>query len=76
MGPIYDYLDGRWLGHSLRMPEQQRVAFRQKAIDENLDLRGWRVEKPVFVSIASIMAVWIVIGWVVSRLSEIASTER
>lgn len=66
VGPVYDYLDGKWLGHSLRMPEKKRVAFRQKVLQDNIDLRGWRVEKPVFVSVTIIMTVWIIVGWVVS----------
>ena len=66
VGPIYDYLDGRWLGHSLRMPEKARVAFRTEAIEQKKDLRGWRVEKKVFWSVAGIMTAWVVVGWVVS----------
>lgn len=27
LGPIYDYLDGRWLGHALRRPESKRLAM-------------------------------------------------
>jgi hypothetical protein len=68
-GPIYDVLDGRWLGHSLRMPEKQRVAFRKRAIEEKMDLRGWRVERPVLVAVTGILAAWIVVGWVVSRFA-------
>lgn len=66
-GPIYDWLDGKWLGHSLRMPEKKRVAFRKKVLEEKQDLRGWRVEKPVLYSVAGIMTVWVTVGWVVSQ---------
>lgn len=31
MGPIYDYLDGRWLGHALRKPELKRLAMTSAA---------------------------------------------
>ena len=41
LGPIYDYLDGKWLGHSLRMSETDRVAYRNRVKAEKLDVRGW-----------------------------------
>lgn len=27
LGPIYDYLDGKWLAHALRKPEMKRLAM-------------------------------------------------
>lgn len=69
LGPIYDYLDGKWLGHSLRMNEAKRVAFRQKAIEENLDLQGWRVERKVLLGVLGQLSAMIVIAWVVSGMS-------
>ena len=76
VGPIYDYLDGRWLGHSLRMPEKERVAFREEALQQKKDLRGWRVERKVFVSVAGIMTAWVIVGWVVSDISGATSNLR
>lgn len=31
MGPIYDYLDGKWLAHALRKPELKRLAMTSAA---------------------------------------------
>jgi hypothetical protein len=28
LGPFYDVLDGRWLGHALRKPERKRLELR------------------------------------------------
>jgi hypothetical protein len=66
VGPVYDWLDGKWLGHSLRKPEKERVAFRAEVLEQKRDLRGWRVERPVLISVACIMTAWVIVGWVVS----------
>lgn len=69
LGPIYDYLDGRWLGHSLRMPEQKRVAFRAKAVESELDLPGWRVNKKVLYFVLAQLTCMIIVAYVVSTAS-------
>jgi len=28
LGPVYDLLDGKWLGHALRKPERKRLELR------------------------------------------------
>ena len=28
LGPVYDLLDGKWLGHALRKPERKRLQLR------------------------------------------------
>ena len=36
-GPVYDWVDGRWLGHSLRLSEKKRTALREAARRAELD---------------------------------------
>jgi hypothetical protein len=35
LGPVYDVLDGKWLGHALRKPERKRLELRlaDKSVD-------------------------------------------
>ena len=68
LGPLYDYLDGKWLGHSLRMNEAKRVAFRNQAIEEKLDVKGWRVERKVLLAVLGQLSAMIVVAWVVSGM--------
>jgi hypothetical protein len=51
------------------MPEAKRVVFRKKAMEEGLDLRGWRVEKKVVYTILGQLTAMIVVAWVVSYSS-------
>jgi hypothetical protein len=69
LGPVYDYLDGKWLAHSLRMNEAKRVAFRNRAIEENLDVKGWRVERKVLLVVLGQLSAMIVVAWVVSAVA-------
>ena len=69
LGPIYDVLDGRWLGHSLRMPEIKRLQFRKDARAEGERWTGWRISKKVFIFVATQLCVMIVIAWVVSTIA-------
>ena len=69
-GLTYDFLDGRLLGHSLRMPEKKRVAFRRDVKQRGDDLRGWQVSKAAFYGCGGLLCALIVTGWVVSWLPE------
>ena len=42
LGFFFFWLDGRWLGKSLRMPEKKRMAFREAIMRTGVQLRGWR----------------------------------
>ncbi|WVR07938.1 hypothetical protein IAU60_004981 [Kwoniella sp. DSM 27419] len=65
LGPIYDYLDGRWLGHSLRLPEVKRLALRRKAIEEGIDYPGWRISRKTSLIVGAELCALIVTAWVV-----------
>ncbi|WVF68348.1 hypothetical protein IAT40_003113 [Kwoniella sp. CBS 6097] len=65
LGPIYDYLDGKWLGHSLRMPEQKRLELRKKALEEDLDYPGWRISKRTTLIVGGELTALIITAWVV-----------
>ncbi|ORY34568.1 major facilitator superfamily domain-containing protein [Naematelia encephala] len=66
-GPIYDYLDGKWLGHSLRFPEQKRVQLRFQVRSgelEQLSYPGWTVRPKVTWGTLAFLAGYIVVAWV------------
>ncbi|KAL1412618.1 hypothetical protein Q8F55_000365 [Vanrija albida] len=63
LGPIYDYLDGKWLGHSLRRPEKVRVAIRKEAIEKDIFYEGWRVSRWTRRAVLTQLGCMIVTGW-------------
>lgn len=71
LGPVYDYIDGKWLGHSLRMPEKKRLEIRQRARELPDDLPGWRVSKTVMYTVLAQLAAMVIVAWVVSALSHL-----
>jgi hypothetical protein len=66
LGPTYDYLDGRWLGHSLRMPEDERIAFRKACKEKADSWKGWLVNKKVFWLVIFQLTAMVIVSWVVS----------
>ncbi|ORX34136.1 major facilitator superfamily domain-containing protein [Kockovaella imperatae] len=66
LGPVYDVLDGRWLGHSLRMPEKKRIRFRTDIKAQGDPLIGWRSDRTAFTIVIAELSVAIVAAWVVS----------
>lgn len=71
LGPFYDWLDGRWLGHQLRMPERKR---RDKMVQ--LEIRGQTYEgheqnKPWTIIGCTILTAMVVTGWAVSQLAAV-----
>ncbi|OCF39673.1 hypothetical protein I317_06528 [Kwoniella heveanensis CBS 569] len=68
LGPIYDYLDGKWLGHSLRMPEKKRLELRKKALEEDIDYPGWRISKKTTYIVGGELTALIITAWVVSMV--------
>lgn len=66
LGPFYDWLDGRWLGHQLRMPERKR---RDKLVQEQLagrEYEGHKCSKFWVITGCSILSASIVTAWAVS----------
>lgn len=82
LGPIYDYLDGRWLGHALRKPEAKRRAMTvalQTEVEVNASVervsllsgsrwRGWRPSKTACAIVGTELMCAIVVAWVVGPL--------
>lgn len=62
----YDYLDGKWLGHSLRKGEKERVALRDQVIADGVELRGWRPSIWGMWIVMAELAALTVTAWVVS----------
>ncbi|OCF32015.1 hypothetical protein I317_06699 [Kwoniella heveanensis CBS 569] len=44
-GFFFDWLDGRWLAHSLRKGEKERTEIRDRSIAEGVVLPGWKPSK-------------------------------
>jgi hypothetical protein len=65
-GPVYDFLDGRWLAHSLRLPEKKRLALRREAKERGEPYSGWHVSKKVRYTVMTQLGAMIVVAWVVS----------
>ncbi|WWD20457.1 hypothetical protein CI109_104933 [Kwoniella shandongensis] len=65
LGPLYDYLDGRWLGHALRLPEKRRLEIRNHAISVGYDgFDGWKVHKPTTTVVGGLLIGVIITAWV------------
>lgn len=62
----YDWLDGKWLGHSLRKGEKERVALRDKVLAEGIEMRGWRPSKWGMIIVMSELTALTVAAWAVS----------
>ena len=45
LGFFFFWLDGKWLGYSLRMSEKKRLAFRETVLRTGVQLRGWKRSK-------------------------------
>jgi hypothetical protein len=68
LGPIYDYLDGRLLGHSLRLNEKDRLALRDAKLKADEEYPGWKVHKPTTYFFGAQFACMIIASWVVGVL--------
>jgi hypothetical protein len=67
-GFFFDWLDGRWLGHSLRKSEVERVALRDRAKAEGVVFRGWRPSKWAMAIVLTELFALTITAWVVSSL--------
>lgn len=68
LGPIYDYLDGKLLGHSLRLSEKKRLALakeQEESQGEGFD--GWKVKKWILYLFGGQLGAMILSSWVVSK---------
>lgn len=63
---MFDWLDGRMLGHTLRMSEKQRLRFDQKCEETGRVLPGLKRCRPVTIIVAIQYVVMVIISWVVS----------
>jgi hypothetical protein len=66
LGPIYDYLDGRWMGHTLRKSEKQRIKLREDMAVEGVELPGWKVHRPTTWTVSCQLGAMVVVSWIVS----------
>lgn len=66
LGPIYDFLDGRLLGHSLRKSEAARIKLREEQEARGEEFKGWEVKRWVFWLFGGQLGAMILVSWVVS----------
>jgi membrane protein DedA with SNARE-associated domain len=69
LGPIYDYLDGKLLGHSLRRSEKKRLAMRDEKLAKGEEYPGWKVHKPTTWFFGMQYLGMVLVSWVVSLKS-------
>lgn len=65
-GPVFDWLDGRMLGHTLRMSEKRRLKFDQIREETGQQLPGLKRSRPVTIIVACQYVSMVIISWVVS----------
>jgi hypothetical protein len=68
---MYDYLDGKLLGHSLRKSEASRIALQKEQEARGEEFKGWEVKKWVFWLFGGQLACMIFVSWVVSDYSAV-----
>lgn len=60
LGFFFFWLDGKWLGKSLRMPEKKRLAFRETVLRTGVQLTGWKSSKTgMYVGVGELVALTI-----------------
>jgi len=60
LGFFFFWLDGKWLGKSLRMPEKKRLAFRETVLRTGVQLTGWKSSKTgMYVVVGELVALTI-----------------
>lgn len=67
-GPLFDFLDGKLLGHTLRMNEKQRLKYDAEREEAGVDAPGYRIKKPVTWVVGLQYVTMVIISWVVSSI--------
>lgn len=65
LGFFFFWLDGKWLGYSLRMSERKRIAFRDTVLRTGVKLKGWRRSKVGMCIVMGELGVLTVAAWTV-----------
>lgn len=73
-GPLFDFLDGKLLGHTLRMNEKQRLKYDAEREEAGVDAPGYRIKKPVTWVVGLQYVTMVIISWVVSNIYYMACT--
>lgn len=67
-GPLFDFLDGRLLGHTLRMNEKQRLKYDEEREASGVEAPGFKVKRPVTWFVVGFQyTTMVIISWVVSH---------
>jgi hypothetical protein len=66
LGPLYDYLDGRLLGHTLRKSEKGRLNLAVNMARQDVVLPGWKIHLPTTWTVICQLGIMVVVSWVVS----------
>lgn len=76
LGAFYDWLDGRWLAHSLRKSEKERVRILEELGEDRQRFKGWRAKSSVALAVGALLSALIVVAWVVSNQSSSPSRAK
>ncbi|BEJ14818.1 hypothetical protein CspHIS471_0405850 [Cutaneotrichosporon sp. HIS471] len=63
-GPVFDWLDGRMLGHTLRMSEKKRLKHDEECEVTGKELPGLRRYRPVTIIVACQYVSMVIISWI------------
>lgn len=65
-GPIFDFLDGKLMGHTLRMSEKQRLKYDAEREEAGIEASGFKIKRPVTWVVGVQYVTMVIISWVVS----------
>lgn len=65
-GPLFDFLDGKLMGHTLRMSEKQRLKYDEECEAAGVEAPGFKIKRPVTWVVGLQYATMVIISWVVS----------
>lgn len=65
LGFFFFWLDGKWLGRSLRMPEKERLAFQEIVLRTGVQLKGWQPSRTAMFLVVGELAALTITAWAV-----------
>jgi hypothetical protein len=65
LGFFFFWLDGRWLGRSLRMSEKNRMAFRNTVLQTGVPLQGWQPSRLAMLIVVGELTALTITAWVI-----------
>jgi hypothetical protein len=63
LGFFFFWLDGKWLGRSLRMCEKERLALRETILRTGVQLKGWQPSKAAMYLVVGELVALTITAW-------------